>query len=252
MPWDPDQYLRFKAERFRPFEDLVGLVERRQGMVVVDLGCGTGELTRRIADALDSADVIGVDNSAEMLAKAAEFERAGLRFELADLTAVEGTYDLVISNAAIQWVDDHPALLGRLWTMLAPGGQLCVQQPSNFDHPSQVIANDLALDLRFLGPTAGTSRAAAVLPPEKYCSFLWELGATDIDVFEKVYPVVLPDSDAIVEWMRGTALVPVMEALPEDGREPYLDAYRAAIANAFPGSPVLFTFKRTFFSARRP
>lgn len=90
-----------------------------------------------------------------------------------------------------------------------------------------------------------------MLAPEAYCTLLWELGATDIEVFEKVYPVVLPDADAVVECMRGTALVPVMERLPDDGREQFLDTYRAALADAFPGSPVLFTFKRTYFSARR-
>lgn len=251
MPWDPDQYLRFKAERFRPFEDLVALVVRRPGMRVVDLGCGTGELTRRLADTLDGADVIGIDDSAEMLAESATYERPGLRFELDDLAAVEGSFDLVISNAAIHWVDDHPALLAHLWSRLAPDGQLCVQEPSNFDHPSHVVARDLARQPRFLGGTAKPDPSAAVLAPEAYCTLLWELGATDIDVFEKVYPVVLPDADAVVEWMRGTALVPVMERLPDDGREQFLDTYRAALADAFPGSPVLFTFKRTFFSARR-
>src|SRR5947207_11647180 len=114
MPWDPDRYHQFQRERFAPFEDLMALVHRRPGLRAIDLGCGTGELTRRLADALPESDVLGIDNSPEMLARAAELARPGLRFEPIPIEAVTGVWDLVFSHAAVQWVDDHEAFIPRL------------------------------------------------------------------------------------------------------------------------------------------
>src|SRR5512143_2095886 len=122
MPWDPERYHQFQRERFAPFEDLLRLVQIRPGLRVVDLGCGTGELTRRLADALPDSTVLGLDASAEMLRRAAEQIRPGLRFELGTIEAVEGSWDLVFSHAAIQWVPDHEFLVPRLLSLVAPGG----------------------------------------------------------------------------------------------------------------------------------
>src|SRR5947209_11813782 len=107
MPWDPDRYHLFKRERAAPFEDLLALIRPREGMHVIDLGCGTGELTLRLADALAGSDVVGIDSSPDMLERARELSRPGLRFELGDLQDAGGSWDLIFSHAAIQWVDDH-------------------------------------------------------------------------------------------------------------------------------------------------
>src|SRR5258707_10500899 len=144
--WSPNQYERFKGERAQPFHDLLALVEPRPGMRVVDLGCGTGELTRLMHEQLEAAETLGVDSSAEMLAKAAAFAGTSLHFEQ---TPVEGfgghePFDLLFSNAALHWVEDHPALFARLTTMIAAGGQLAVQMPFNHDHVSQRVAAQLA------------------------------------------------------------------------------------------------------------
>ena len=124
MPWDPAVYERFQAEREAPFDDLVSLIHPREGMRVIDLGCGTGELTSRLAERLPGSDVLGIDSSAEMLAKAAPRAREGLRFEQRRIEDVGGTYDLVFSHAALQWVDDHRALIPRVFSLVAPGGQV--------------------------------------------------------------------------------------------------------------------------------
>ena len=86
MPWDPKQYHKFQAERSAPFFDLLALVQIRPGLKVVDLGCGTGELTRRLADALPDSDVTGINSSSQMLdaARASAFNRSGLHFEQGD------------------------------------------------------------------------------------------------------------------------------------------------------------------------
>src|SRR3954469_10913137 len=133
MPWNPDRYHQFEKERSAPFDDLLRLVDCREGLEVIDLGCGTGELTRRLADSLPGSNVLGVDSSREMLARAAAQTRPGLHFEHAQIESVTGQWDLVFSNAAIQWVDDHPALIPRLLGRVKPGGQLVVQLPSNHD-----------------------------------------------------------------------------------------------------------------------
>src|SRR5690349_24719753 len=107
MPWNPDQYHKFQAERSAPFFDLLKLVKIRPDMKVVDLGCGTGELTRQLADALPNSQVTGLDQSAEMLEKAAQYASTNLHFELGDQSQLEGTWDLIFSNAALQWTEGH-------------------------------------------------------------------------------------------------------------------------------------------------
>src|SRR4051812_10518365 len=139
--WVPDQYERFKAERRQPFDDLAALVQRVPGGRVLDLGCGTGALTRELHEALGAAETVGIDSSPAMLADAEAHAGGGLRFEPGDLAAltVDGPVDVVFSNAALHWVPDHEAVLADWTARLAPGGQLAVQVPANVDHPSHRI-----------------------------------------------------------------------------------------------------------------
>src|SRR5262245_44818371 len=140
--WDPDQYHRFAAARTRPFHDLLAMVAPVPGGRVVDLGCGAGELTVQVHDDTGAASTLGVDTSAHMLAEAAQYEREGLHFERADLRDAisQGPWDIAFSNAVLHWVPDHRRLLRDIAGSLAPGGQLAVQVPANFDHPSHTVA----------------------------------------------------------------------------------------------------------------
>src|SRR2546427_11715822 len=145
--WSPEQYERFKDERSQPFWDLVALVESRPRMRVVDLGCGTGELTRALHEKLGAAETLGIDNSASMLAKAPAV--TGLRFEAAAIESFEPhrPFDLLFSNAALHWIADHDALFRRLRNTIADGGQLAVQMPAHEHHPSHRIAAEVAQEM---------------------------------------------------------------------------------------------------------
>lgn len=249
MPWNPDQYLKFQNERFLPFDDLVALIRRRPGLRVVDLGCGSGELTARLADLLPQSQVVGLDSSPEMLARAQPRARAGLAFALGDLAQAAGQWDLVFSHAAIHWVDDHVTLIPKLLRLVAPGGQLAVQVPSNHHHLTHQAILELAAEEPFRTALGGWSRPSPVLGIDSYADLLHAAGGRDLTVIEKVYPHVLPDSDAVAEWTRGTTMVPYLERLPEPLRADFLDRYRARLRAHWPHEPVFYGFRRILLTA---
>ena len=251
MPWDPNLYHKFQAERSAPFFDLLRLVEVRPNLKVVDLGCGTGDLTRKLADALPNSSVLGLDNSLQMLEKAQSFSTPRLRFEQGDQALLRGDWDLIFSNAALQWSEQHKNLIPRLYERLAPGGQIAVQVPSNHNHISHQIYRETASEEMFKFILNGFQRYAPVLPIDDYAHILFRCGAENIVVFEKVYAHILENSDAVVEWISGTALVPYFERLGKH-KDEFVDAIRTKMSAALPDSPVFYPFRRTLFSARKP
>jgi trans-aconitate 2-methyltransferase len=252
MAWEPERYEQFKKERYQPFDDLVSLISVRSGLRVIDLGCGTGELTARLADLLPESDVLGVDSSAEMLARAEALTRRGLRFEQRAVENVTGAWDLVFSHAVIQWVNDHVSLVPRLLSLVAPGGQLAVQVPSNFAHPTHLIYEELAHEEPFWSGLDHWERDWPVLTIDRYADLLYAAGAEGITVFEKVYPHVLADADALADWMDGTALVPYRERLSAELYAKFVECYRERLRERFPMRPVFFGFRRTLFAATQP
>lgn len=251
MPWDPTQYHKFQAERSAPFFDLLALVEIRPNLKVVDLGCGTGELTQQLAAALPNSNVTGIDNSAQMLEKAASLSSPNLSFEQGDQSQLTGEWDLIISNAALHWSENHSELIPRLYERLAPGGQIAAQVPSNHNHISHQIYRETASEEMFKFILNGFQRYAPVLSIDDYARILFNCGAENIVVFEKVYAHILEDSDAVVEWISGTALVPYFERLGEY-KDEFVRVIREKMHAAMPDRPVFYPFRRTFFSARKP
>jgi trans-aconitate 2-methyltransferase len=248
VPWDPERYEQFRKERYAPFEDLLGLLEVRSGLQVVDLGCGTGELTERLAEHLPESDVLGIDASEEMLERATPLTRDGLRFELGAIESTGGKWDLVFSNAAIQWVDDHDALIPKLMSLVTDGGRLVVQLPSNQGHPTHTLLRDIAADPEFSGALGGWNRKFPVLSVEQYAESLHAHGGSRITIFEKVYPHILPDADALVDWMSGTAMVPYMDRLSISLQNNFVARYRESLFRLWPGGPIFFGFKRILFA----
>jgi trans-aconitate 2-methyltransferase len=252
--WSPEQYLRFREERRQPFLDLLAMVDREPGMRIADLGCGTGDLTRHLHTALGARETIGVDTSPEMLAKAEGHRGRGLGFVQDDLaTYGEGErFDLVISNAALHWVADHPTLFARLARRIRPGGQLAVQVPYNFDQPSHLAANLAAQDAPFQLSLGGYVKPVHVLRPEHYAKLLHDLGFQRSILQMRVYQHLLPSRDDIVQWVKGTTLTDYEKRLPPDLFDSFVEHYRERLFELVGDErPLLFTFNRILMWARR-
>jgi trans-aconitate 2-methyltransferase len=254
--WDPDQYERFKAERARPFWDLLALVQPCPGGRVVDLGCGTGELTKALHTHLGALETVGIDSSPAMLERAQPFAGDGLRFDLGDIADWDAApYDVVFSNAALHWLPDHRRLLGRLTQALPGGGQLAVQVPANTDHPSHTVGLEVAHEEPFTAalahdppPDPGTR----VLLPEQYAAVLDELGFGEQHVRLQVYAHRLTSSAEVVEWVKGTALTFFRTRLSDELYELFLERYRRRLLEVIGDrQPYLYTFKRILFWGRR-
>lgn len=253
MRWDPVQYARFSDERSRPFFDLAGQVGAERPGQVVDLGCGSGELTATLAQRWPAAVVRGLDASAEMISRSAAAGR--LSFELADAADFDATgVDVLISNALLQWVPGHQAMLSRWAGQLAAGGWLAFQVPANFGSPSHRLMRELAESDRWRARLAGVLRHAdAVSEPAEYLELLIDAGLR-VNAWQTSYLHVLQGSDPVLEWVRGTGLRPVLQALGEDEAAEFTRAYAALLREAYPARPfgTVYPFLRTFVVAHKP
>jgi trans-aconitate 2-methyltransferase len=254
--WDPELYQRYGDERSRPFFDLVGRVAAEAPEVVVDLGCGPGTLTATLADRWPRAQVRGIDSSAEMIdaARALPASDGRLSFALGDVRdwKPDGGVDVIVSNAVLQWVPDHLAVLTRWAGFLAPGGWLAFQVPANFDQPSHRALRELAGSDRWRPRLAGVRLNRQAAEPAEYADLLARAGL-QVDAWETTYVHVLHGDDPVVDWYRGTGLRPVIAALPPDQAEEFLADYRARMNEAYPAAPygTLFPFRRVFAVAVR-
>jgi trans-aconitate 2-methyltransferase len=226
--WSPGQYGRFASEREQPFWDLLAMVEPTAG-AVVDLGCGTGELTRALHERTGATETVGVDSSARMLERAPAAD--GPRFVQADIRDYEpdGPLSVVFSNAALHWLPDHRDLYARLRSWLAPGGQLAVQMPDNMDAITHRTAAEVGEDPRFAPYLAKAERRGAIPSAEEYAVLLHELGFARQVVVRRIYAHLLPGRDDVVEWFRGSLLTEYERLLPAELYAEFLATYRATL-----------------------
>ncbi len=250
---DPAQYARFADQRSRPFFNLLERVPNDLPFSrIVDLGCGSGELTREIADRWPNAEVLGLDNSASMLASAGDHELPGrLEFALRDIDDYSQPADLIFTNAALQWVDDHEALFPRLAALVNPGGVFAVQMPFSHVQPSHELLEETART----GPWASRLESwhrFQVLPLSWYVELLIGLGF-EVDAWATTYYFVLPGENPVREWIKGTALQPILNLLDSQEQAAFLDQYSAKLKSAYPQGPAgtIYPFNRIFFVARR-
>jgi trans-aconitate 2-methyltransferase len=252
--WDPAKYLEFAGHRLRPALDLLARVPLAAPAVVYDLGCGAGNVTRLLVERWPAAAVTGVDGSATMLA-AARAAAPAVTWEQADLSTWRAPRpaDLVFSNAALHWLDDHRGLFPRLIADLTPGGVLAVQMPRNHGAPSHtemVAAADAGSWRERLRPAL---RARPVAEPAVYQDII-EPHVSRLDIWETEYLHVLDGDNPVVEWTRGSALKPFLDALDEPEQSAFLAEYAARIARAYPrrlDGRTLLPFRRLFIVALR-
>ena len=254
--WNPSQYLKFAAERTQPCRDLVVRIEVVNPRRVIDLGCGPGNSTAVLRERWPDAEFTGLDSSAEMIERARR-ECPSQRWIAGDIArwtaAGDGQFDVVFSNAAMQWVDDHATVYPRLLSRVAPGGALAIQIPGNID----------ALPHRLMREVAASPAWSCSLPPEKVhewhhheMEFYYDTlapAAARLDLWATEYLHILPDAEAIVEWYRGTGMRPFLEVLETDAeRQRFTTDYLASLRPHFPPRPaggVLFPFRRIFLIA---
>jgi trans-aconitate 2-methyltransferase len=251
--WDPEQYLRYADERSRPFIDLLARIPHDSPRVVVDLGCGPGTLTRGLIDLWPDAVVTAVDSSADMIAAAESVAVPGrLEFVHRDVREFVPTspVDVVVANAVLQWVPGHLDLIASVAGWLAPGGVFAFQVPDNFSSPSHLAIRDLRLSAKWrdrLGD--GADRGAGVETPEAYQQAFVAAGLLP-DVWQTTYFHILAGADPVLEWVKGTALRPVLTALADDpeATAEFLAECGSRLRSAYPPGPggTVFPFRRIF------
>lgn len=257
MKWDPAKYVQFGDYRDRPYFDLAARVHADAPRHVVDLGCGPGNLTATLAERWPEAEVLGLDSSPEMLAKAAGHaaKAANLSFSLADIAGWSPSprTDVVLSNAALQWVPGHRGLLPHWLAALKPGAWFALQVPGNFNSPSHTLMRGLAGSGAWAGRLAGVLRHDdAVGEGAEYLQIMLDAGC-DADAWETTYFQLLQGPDPVLEWVRGTALRPVLAALSAEEAREFEAEYSALLAEAYPAGPqgTVFPFRRIFAVARK-
>jgi len=277
--WDPEQYRRFAGERSRPFYDLLARIGADRPRLVVDLGCGPGDLTAELARRWPGAAVHGIDSSPEMIAATAKWAGPadrpdggpaatvaggpagagaadpGLSFEQGDVRDWDpaGPVDVIVSTAVLQWVPGHLDLLPRWAGHLSAGGWLAIQLPGNFDQPPHAVLREMAASARWRPLLAGLELNRQAGDPATYIDVLAGAGCA-VDAWETTYLHVLTGEDPVVEWVKGSALRPVLTVLDEARQAEFLAGYRERMRAAYPPRPygTVLPFRRVFCVAHRP
>jgi len=250
--WDPDRYLTYADERGRPFVELLARVDAADPAMVVDLGCGPGNLTALLVERWPGAHVVGLDSSAEMIEKARATTPA-VDFQVADLrdwATGSDRADVLVSNATLQWVPGHLELLPDLVDRVNPGGWLAFQVPGNFDEPSHTIRAELAAKAPYAEYTAEVAVPNSY-DPAVYLTALRGLGCK-VDAWETTYLHVLDGEDPVFTWVSGTGARPTLQALPDDLRVRFEEEFKRRLRAAYPDQDgrVVLPFRRIFVVAQ--
>lgn len=251
--WDPKQYQRFSNERSRPFFDLLSQIKLENPQMIVDLGCGDGNLTKTLLDHWPQSEVLGLDSSPEMIKEAKKHSiDEHLSFKLADLTQWGSDYlfDLIISNAVFQWIADHKILFTRLISFLKPKSIFAFQIPGNFDQSTHTILGELCIDDRW--KTKLGQRQNHILSTIEYIEFFESLNFK-VNAWETTYFHILSGENAVFEWVKGTALRPILAALTTEEQEIFSTEYKKLLNKAYPVKDygTILPFKRIFVVAER-
>jgi len=259
--WDPGQYLRYGGHRLRPAIELFQRVDLDAPVRCWDIGCGNGEIARAMTERWPAAKVIGLDASAEMLEKAkAQPGSDKVDWRQADITnwAPKELADVIYTNATLQWLTDHETLFPRLMQFVAPGGVFAAQMPLSWGQASHRLLREvLKQGNGGKGYGADTLRRTIARKWVDEASVYYDRlqpYSSDVDIWEVTYQQVLSGDDPVLEWVKGSALRPVLTELGPDMAEQYLAEYGAGLRDAYPirdDGTTLYPFARLFMVARR-
>ncbi len=253
--WDPVEYLRFEAERTRPSRDLVARIEVEAPKDIIDIGCGPGNSAKVLLERWPGASILGIDSSPAMIERARK-ERPEGSWEVADAAGFEAreAFDIVFSNAAIQWIPDHESLIPRLFGAVRPGGALAVQVPMFEAMPIYAAIRAVAGSSRWRAHLGSLASGLTFYDLDFYYDILGPM-ASKVDAWRTQYAHVMPSRSAIVDFVRSTGLRPYLDALCDDEeRRDFLADLLAGIGEAYPDradGKVLFPFDRLFFIASK-
>ena len=250
--WNAQQYLQFTDERTRPALDLLARIDIAAPGRVVDLGCGPGNSTAVLRERWPDAALDGLDSSPDMLMMARQ-SHPGIDFVLGDIAAWSPAerYDVVLSNAALQWVGNHAELLPRLIAAVRPDGVLAVQMPRNHDFATHALMRQVAAEGAWRERLAGARDPSPVRPPEFYYDCVAPLSSRMI-LWETNYIQVMDGVGAIIAWLRGSGLGPFLGRLDPGEQQQFLERYERLLADAFPpqaDGKILLPYPRLFFIA---
>lgn len=253
MSWNSEQYLKFKAERTQPAIDLANRITVRAPTDIIDIGCGPGNSTEILKKRYPNAAVVGADNSENML-EAAREKYPDIEFILCDasndLNSIDRKFDIVFSNACIQWVPDHHKLLREMMSLLKEGGELAVQIPMNYDEPIHKIIGETASSEKWRDKF-NDPRHFYTLTPEKYYDILSEI-SSDFSMWQTTYFHRMKSHSNIMEWYKSTGLRPYLETLSPADKEEFEKDIFTEVEKAYPkqaNGEIIFRFPRLFFKA---
>ncbi|HOY11997.1 MAG TPA: methyltransferase domain-containing protein [Saprospiraceae bacterium] len=252
MPWDPNKYNEFKKERYKPFFDLISHLQDAANLAVIDLGCGTGELTQILSEKLTSATVLGIDNSASMLAEAPvgisnlSFQEKTIERQLSESTK----WDVIVANASLQWIDNHEILIPQIIKLLNPHGQLAIQMPSQTENILNKLLLELIQEEPFNTALNAWKRTSPVLSLDEYATILFNNGGKEMNVYQKIYPIIAQSHQQLYDFISGSSLVPYFERLNGEHIALLESTFKTRIALQFPSLPAIYAFKRIIIYAR--
>lgn len=256
MPWNPELYNQFKNIRYQPFFDLMAMISEEGLQEGIDIGCGTGEQTGILSGRFDKARFLGIDASPDMLLKSKEFKSNNLDFKQATVEGflasdTEKKWDLVFSNAALQWSDNHETLFPQLLSRLTEKGQFAVQMPVQKENLLNKILFDLVQEQPFAEYLKGWKRESPLLSIDQYAQILFENGLEDIRISQNVYPIIADNPDKLFDFISGSALIPYIERLSEREQKQFTDEFKSRIRQEFKRFPAIYAFKRLLLYGRR-
>jgi len=250
MTWDPNKYNEFKEDRYKPFTDLSNHIVDKPNLKVIDLGCGTGELTKKLSDQLTNPSVLGIDSSAEMLAKAPSQENIEFKqLSITDQLNQETKWDLIFSNAALQWIDDHETLFPKIISRINSGGQLAVQMPQQTENVLNKILFELVQEEPFASYLNNWTRPSPVLTLDEYAKILFDKGGKNLLLYQKVYPLISTHKDSFFDFIAGSALTFYQERLKENEFQELSIEFKKRIDAHFHKVPSIYAFKRLLMYA---